>query len=112
MKKILDLTESKPIKIAEFSNVDELSKIFDTRSNDIIQKCMSLGVLATINQRLDWDLIQLISEEFGFTAEKMEDVGDELFSLDQTEEDIEKGVERPPGYNCNGTRRSWKDVFT
>jgi len=57
---------------------------------------MSLGVLATINQRLDWDLIQLISEEFGFTAEKMEDVGDELFSLDQTEEDIEKGVERPP----------------
>ena len=92
----LDSTESKPIKIAEFSNVDELSKIFDTRSNDIIQKCMSLGVLATINQRLDWDLIQLISEEFGYTAEKMEDVGDELFSLDQTEEDIEKGVERPP----------------
>ena len=42
----LDLTESKPIKIAEFSNVDELSKIFNTRSNDIIQKCMSLGVLA------------------------------------------------------------------
>ena len=92
----LDSIESKPIKIAEFSNVDELSKIFDTRSNDIIQKCMSLGVLATINQRLDWDLIQLISEEFGYTAEKMEDVGDELFSLDQTEEDIEKGVERPP----------------
>tara|TARA_B100000929_G_scaffold206041_2_gene164135 strand:+ start:443 stop:2887 length:2445 start_codon:yes stop_codon:yes gene_type:complete len=92
----LDSVESKPIKIAEFSNVDELSKIFDTRSNDIIQKCMSLGVLATINQRLDWDLIQLISEEFGYTAEKMEDVGDELFSLDQTEEDIEKGVERPP----------------
>jgi len=92
----LDSKESKPIKIAEFSNVDELSKIFDTRSNDIIQKCMSLGVLATINQRLDWDLIQLISEEFGYTAEKMEDVGDELFSLDQTEEDIEKGVERPP----------------
>ena len=57
---------------------------------------MSLGVLATINQRLDWDLIQLLSEEFGYTAEKMEDVGDELFSLDQTEEDIEKGVERPP----------------
>ena len=92
----LDSIESKPIKIAEFSNVDELSKIFDTRSNDIIQKCMSLGVLATINQRLDWDLIQLISEEFGYTAEKMEDVGDELFSLDQTEEDIEKGIERPP----------------
>ena len=92
----LDSKESKPIKIAEFSNVDELSKIFDTRSNDIIQKCMSLGVLATINQRLDWDLIQLISEEFGYTAEKMEDFGDELFSLDQTEEDIEKGVERPP----------------
>ena len=92
----LEEVDFKPIKVAEFSNVDELSKIFETRSNDIIQKCMSLGVLATINQRLDWDLIELLAEEFGFKAEKMEDVGEELFSLDITEEDLKNAVDRPP----------------
>ena len=92
----LEEIEFKPIKVAEFSNVDELSKIFETQSNDIIQKCMSLGVLATINQRLDWDIIELLAEEFGFKAEKMEDVGEELFSLEVTEDDIKNAVDRPP----------------
>ena len=92
----LEEIDFKPIKIAEFSNVDELSKILETRSNDIIQKCMGLGFLATINQRLDWDLIELLAEEFGYKAEKMEDLGDELFSLKITEEDLKKAVERPP----------------
>jgi translation initiation factor IF-2 len=62
--------EIKPIKIVEFSNVDEISKIFNTKPNDIIQKCMSLGILATINQRLEWDVIELLAEEFGFKAER------------------------------------------
>ena len=88
--------EAKPIKIAEYSSVDELSKIFDTKPNNIIQKCMSLGVLATINQRLDWDVIELLSEEFGYIPEKIEDVGEELFTLDETKEDIKKAVLRPP----------------
>jgi len=86
----------KPIKIAEYSSVDELSKIFETKPNDIIQKCMSLGVLATINQRLDWDVIELLSEEFGYIPKKIEDVGEELFTLDESKEDIKKAVDRPP----------------
>ena len=93
---LLDTNEVKPVKIAEFSNVDELSKIFETQSSDVIQKCMGLGILATINQRLDWDVIELLAEEYGFAAEKMKDVGDELFSLEETSEDIEKAVERSP----------------
>ena len=44
---------------------------------------MSLGVLATINQRLDWDVIELLSEEFGYIPKKIEDVGEELFTLDE-----------------------------
>ncbi len=87
---------TKPIKIAEYSSVDELSKIFETKPNDIIQKCMSLGVLATINQRLDWDVIELLSEEFGYIPKKIEDVGEELFTLDESKEDIKKAVDRPP----------------
>ena len=57
---------------------------------------MSLGVLATINQRLDWDVIELLSEEFGYIPEKIEDVGEELFTLDESKEDIKKAVDRPP----------------
>ncbi len=88
--------EIKPIKIVEFSNVDEISKIFNTKPNDIIQKCMSLGILATINQRLEWDVIELLAEEFGFKAEPLEDIGEELFTLENSEEDIKKAVERSP----------------
>lgn len=88
--------EIKPIKIVEFSNVDEISKIFNTKPNDIIQKCMSLGILATINQRLEWDVIELLAEEFGFKAERLEDIGEELFTLENSEEDIKKAVERSP----------------
>ena len=88
--------EIKPIKIVEFSNVDEISKIFNTKPNDIIQKCMSLGILATINQRLEWDVIELLAEEFEFKAERLEDIGEELFTLENSEEDIKKAVERSP----------------
>ena len=88
--------EIKPIKIVEFSNVDEISKIFNTKPNDIIQKCMGLGILATINQRLEWDLIELLAEEFGFKAERLDDVGEELFTLENSEEDIKKAEDRSP----------------
>ncbi len=88
--------EIKPIKIVEFSNVDEISKIFNTKPNDIIQKCMGLGILATINQRLEWDVIELLAEEFGFKAERLEDVGEELFTLENSEEDIKKAEDRSP----------------
>lgn len=88
--------EIKPIKIVEFSNVDEISKIFNTKPNDIIQKCMGLGILATINQRLEWDVIELLAEEFGFKAERLDDVGEELFTLENSEEDIKKAEDRSP----------------
>ena len=88
--------EIKPIKIVEFSNVDEISKIFNTKPNDIIQRCMSLGILATINQRLEWDVIELLAEEFEFKAERLEDIGEELFTLENSEDDIKKAMERSP----------------
>ncbi len=84
------------LKIAEFSSVEELSKIFEVAANEIIQKCFSLGVLATINQRLDWDTIELLAEEFGYQAEQMTDIGEELFTLDETEEDLENAKSRAP----------------
>ena len=88
--------ELKPVSIAEFSNIDEISKIFEVPSNTIIQKCMGLGVLATINQRLDWDIIEILAEEFGFKAKQLEDIGEELFDFEDSEEDIKNAIDRPP----------------
>tara|TARA_B100000287_G_scaffold410699_1_gene439422 strand:+ start:2604 stop:5000 length:2397 start_codon:yes stop_codon:yes gene_type:complete len=87
---------SKPIKVPEFSSVDELSKIFDVSSSDIIAFCLDLGTLATINQRLDWDIIELIANHFDYKAEKIEDISEEIFAFDDSEEDKKKAVSRSP----------------
>ena len=84
------------IQIPEYSSVDELAKIMELSPSDIIQECISLGKLATINQRLDWDIIEMLAETFGYKAEAVEDVAEELFSLDESQEDIEKAIPRGP----------------
>jgi translation initiation factor IF-2 len=53
-------------------------------------------MLVTKNQRIDWDLIELLADNYGYTAEKITDVGEELFSIEETEEDIENAVSRSP----------------
>ena len=84
------------IKIPEFSSVDELSKIFGVSSSDIIAFCLELGTLATINQRLDWDAIELIANHFEYNAEKIKDVTEDLFSIEDSEEDKKNSVSRSP----------------
>lgn len=86
----------KNLQIPEYSNADELSKLVNTTPSNIIQKCFGLGILASINQRLEWDVIELIVEEFGYNAIKMTDIGDELFTMEESEEDKEKAVSRAP----------------
>tara|TARA_B100000586_G_scaffold116292_1_gene83808 strand:- start:580 stop:2994 length:2415 start_codon:yes stop_codon:yes gene_type:complete len=86
----------KKIQIPEYSSVDELAKIMEVNPSDIIQECISLGKLATINQRLDWDVIEMLTETFGYRAEAVEDVAEELFSLEESEEDLDKAIPRGP----------------
>ena len=87
---------TKTIKIPEFSSVDELSKIFAVSSSDIIAFCLELGTLATINQRLDWDVIELIANHFEFIAERIEDATEDLFSFEDSEEDLKNAISRSP----------------
>ena len=93
---VLDPSERENIKVAEFSNVEELGKIFEVTSSDIIQTCIELGMLVTKNQRIDWDVIELLADNYGYVAEKMADIGEELFSIEETEEDIANAVPRSP----------------
>jgi len=95
-EKILDSTEKPIIKIVEFSNVEELAKILAVTSSDIIQTCIELGMLVTKNQRIDWDLIELLADNYGYTAEKITDVGEDLFSIQDSEADLENAVSRSP----------------
>ena len=95
-EKILDSTEKPIINVVEFSNVEELAKILAVTSSDIIQTCIELGMLVTKNQRIDWDLIELLADNYGYTAEKITDVGEDLFSIQDSEADIENAVSRSP----------------
>ena len=93
---ILDSLEKPMIKVVEFSNVEEIAKILEVTSSDIIQTCIELGMLVTKNQRIDWDVIELLADNYGYTAEKITDVGEELFSAEDSEEDLKNAVSRSP----------------
>ena len=95
-EEILDPVEKPMIKVVEFSNVEEIAKILEVTSSDIIQTCIELGMLVTKNQRIDWDVIELLADNYGYTAEKITDVGEELFSAEESEEDLENAIPRSP----------------
>ena len=95
-REVVNLEELPVIKVAEFSNVEELAKIFEVTSSDIIQICIELGMLVTKNQRMDWDMVELLSEHFGFTPEKITDLGEELFDIEVSDEDLKNATSRAP----------------
>jgi len=96
-QEVLDPGERQTIQVVEFSNVEELAKIFEVTPSDIIQICIELGMLVTKNQRMDWDMIELLADHFQFIPEKITDVGEDLFDLDDnSEEDIANATPRAP----------------
>jgi translation initiation factor IF-2 len=76
------------LKIAEAINVGELAKRMGIKSGDLIKKMISLGLMATLNQSIDFDSAALISAEFGFEVEKYSYEEEQLLHLhaDQPEE--------------------------
>ena len=93
---VLESVEKPTLQVAEFSNVEELGKIFEVTSSDVIQICIELGILVTKNQRVDWAMIELLAEHFGFIAEKITDVGEDLFDLEKSEDDLKNATPRAP----------------
>ena len=84
------------IKLPEFSTVDELAQTMNVKSQDIIMSCMGLGLMVTINQRLDMDTITMVADEFGFEVETLKEFAEEESFLVDTEEDIKNATERAP----------------
>jgi translation initiation factor IF-2 len=89
-----DVDPSKIIKVNEFVSVAELADLLHVPPTRIIQTCMELGLMVTVNQRLDFDTISLICEEFGFVARREEEYGAALFEEKEEESGTLKG--RPP----------------
>ena len=60
---------SKVLKLTEFVTVSELATMMNVGVNQVIGTCMSIGIMVSINQRLDAETINIVAEEFGFTTE-------------------------------------------
>ena len=88
--------ESKTIKITEFIPVGEIATLMDISSNDIISTCMSLGIMVTMNQRLDSETLSVVADEFGYQLEFIKtDIEEEQDEVEE-EEDPKNLEERPP----------------
>ena len=87
--------ESKKIQITEFITVGEIASLMDITSNDIISACMSLGVMVTMNQRLDAETLTIVADEFGY---ELQFVKSDLEEKIEEEEKEDEGLleKRPP----------------
>ncbi len=89
-----EAAESRVIKITEFVTANDLANMMDVPINNVIATCMNLGVMVSINQRLDAETINIVAEEFGFSTEFVSaDVTEAIETVEDNEEDL---VERPP----------------
>ena len=88
--------ESKTIKITEFITVGEIATLMDISSNDIISTCMSLGIMVTMNQRLDSETLSVVADEFGYELEFIKTDIEEEHDEVEEEEDPKNLEERPP----------------
>ena len=78
--------ESKTLKLTEFVTVSELATMMNVGVNQVISTLMSIGVMASINQRLDAETINLVADEFGFKTEYVSAEVQEAVSEEQDDE--------------------------
>ena len=86
----LEAKESKTLKLTEFVTANELAAMMNVPVTQIIATCMSIGIMVSINQRLDAETIDLVAEEFGFKTEYVSaDVTEAVTEEADNEEDLE-----------------------
>ncbi|HJO21336.1 MAG TPA: translation initiation factor IF-2 [Candidatus Marinimicrobia bacterium] len=84
------------VELAEYASIDEIAKVLDVNTSEVIGKCLQMGILATVNQRLEWDVIELIAGEYEVELKKHEEVVDDLFVMTHTEEELKDATQRAP----------------
>lgn len=99
-----EMAESKVLKLTEFVTANELATMMDISVNQVIATCMSIGIMVSINQRLDAETINIVAEEFGFKTEYISaEVAQAI-----VEEDVLGRLATARAYRYgDGTRRPW-----
>ncbi|MDE5999007.1 MAG: translation initiation factor IF-2, partial [Bacteroidaceae bacterium] len=83
--------ESKVLKLTEFVTANELATMMDVPVTKVIGTCMSIGMMVSINQRLDAETINIVAEEFGYTTSYVsEEVSNAIEEVEDNEEDLER----------------------
>lgn len=77
-----EIADTNKLQVTEFVTVSELANLLDVSFADVISKCMSLGIMVSINQRLDAEVIELVASEYGYEVE--------FIGLEETEEEEEE----------------------
>ncbi len=86
--------EKRKLKLPEFVSVGELAKLMNVDVAEVISKCISFGLMVSINQRLDLETITLLADDFGYEVELQEAYTDEV--LEDTVDPAESMKPRPP----------------
>ncbi len=85
----LNEAEEKTIKVTEFITVGEVATMMEITSTDIISACMSLGIMVTMNQRLDAETLTIVADEFGYQVEFVTaDIEDSIKEEEDSPEDL------------------------
>lgn len=87
----LDREQETVLKLTEFVTVSELAVMMDVPVNKVIGTCMSIGMIVSINQRMDAETINIVAEEFGFTTEFVS--ADVVEAIGQEEPDSEEDLQ-------------------
>ena len=93
----VEIEEVPVIRVSEFMSIAELANLMNVEPSELIMKCMELGMMVSINQRLDMDSITLLSAEYGYEVESLSEFGNDILDeLEVPEDDIEELVSRAP----------------
>ena len=85
-----EMAESKTLKLTEFVTANELASMMDVPVTKVIGTCMSIGIMVSINQRLDAETINLVAEEFGFKTEYVSaEVAEAITEEEDKEDDLQ-----------------------
>ena len=89
-------SEDNKLQVTEFISAAELASLMDVSATDVVAKCFSLGMMVSINQRLDAELIELVAGEFGFEVEFIDMEKQAEMEEEEDADDDETKVPRAP----------------
>lgn len=95
LDEVEEVAEKLVIRVSEFMSLAELAKLMGVDSTELIRLCMEMGMMVTINQRLDMETITLLAEEYNCEVKPLSEFGEDILDELDEEEEIDQ-VSRPP----------------